>query len=178
MASHQWELTYTELLNTVNVPRLQERRLHLKLAQVYKIVHGLCYFPADIFQLHPSYSDRLTRTDTVHCPFARTNYYIYTMTFVPSNIRSWNLLEKKQVSAERLVSFRKSLIWFSILLPFLVMLSSGCFMTYPLVVTVTVIVRLVLYLLLLTCFTLFLSWVYTQLALYSYCISCTVYEHL
>ena len=27
------------------------RRLHLKLAQVYKIVHGLCDFPEGIFQI-------------------------------------------------------------------------------------------------------------------------------
>ena len=58
--------------NCHTVPKLSGRRLNLKLAQVFKIVHGLCYFLDNIFRMQPSYSNRLSRTDTIYCPFART----------------------------------------------------------------------------------------------------------
>ena len=70
LVSHQWDSSYDELLSLVDVPKLSERRLNLKLAQVFKIVHGLCYFPDNIFRMQPSYSNRLSRTDTIYCPFA------------------------------------------------------------------------------------------------------------
>ena len=72
LVSHQWDSSYDEFLSLVDVPKLSERRLNLKLAQVFKIVHGLCYFPDNIFRMQPSYSNRLSRTDTIYCPFART----------------------------------------------------------------------------------------------------------
>ena len=49
--SHRWDASYEELTRLVNVPMLGERRLHLKLVQVYKIFHGLCDFPDDILQI-------------------------------------------------------------------------------------------------------------------------------
>ncbi len=88
--------SYDELLNIVSTPRLQERRLHLKLAQVYKIVHGLG-FATFQKQMHSSYSDRLARPDTVHCPFAWAVQLPYYHWFVPSSIRAWNSLEERQV---------------------------------------------------------------------------------
>ena len=39
LISRQWDLGYEEWLSITNVPKLGERRLHLKLAQVFKIVH-------------------------------------------------------------------------------------------------------------------------------------------
>ena len=78
--------------------------MHLKLAQVFKIVHGLCYFPVNIFQMQPSYSSRLARSDTIHCPFARTNYYYHS--FVPSSIAAWNVLEDSQVRTDSISAFK------------------------------------------------------------------------
>ena len=72
LISHCWDVSYEELTRLVNVSMLSERRLHLKLAQVYKIFNGLCEFADDI-QL--AYSSRLARAQTLHCPFAWTNYY-------------------------------------------------------------------------------------------------------
>ena len=48
MATKQWDSGYQELLDIMNVPSLADRRLQLKLALLYKIVHGMCYFPPDI----------------------------------------------------------------------------------------------------------------------------------
>ena len=72
LVTHQWDSSYDELLSLVNVPKLSVRRQNLKLAQVFKIVHGLCYFPENIFRMQPSHSSRLSRTDTIYCPFAPT----------------------------------------------------------------------------------------------------------
>ena len=49
LISHRWDASYEELTRIVNVPMLSKRRLRLKLAQVYKIIHGLRDFPDDIF---------------------------------------------------------------------------------------------------------------------------------
>ena len=107
LISRQWDLGYEEMLSIANIPRLSERRLHLKLAQVFKIVHGLCYFPENIFTFQPPYSSRLSRSDTLLCPFARTNYFFHS--FVPSSIRSWNLLDEDQVASNSLQSFKRKI---------------------------------------------------------------------
>ena len=99
---------YEELLNIANLPRLSERRLHLKLTEVFKIVHGLCYFPEDIFIMQSSHSSRLLRSDTLLCPFAKTNYYYHS--FVPSAIRAWNSLDEDQVATVSLQSFKHNIV--------------------------------------------------------------------
>ena len=45
MAAHNWTLNYNSLLSLVDLPTLESRRLQLKLGHLFKIVHGLCYFP-------------------------------------------------------------------------------------------------------------------------------------
>ena len=58
MATKQWDSGYQELLDIMNVPSLADRRLQLKLALFYKIVHGMCYFPSDILCPRTNYSLR------------------------------------------------------------------------------------------------------------------------
>ena len=107
LVSHRWDASYEELTRLMNVPMLSERRLHLKLVQVYKILHGLCDFPDDILQIQLAHSSRLARAQTLHCPFARTNYYYNS--FVPSSIRAWNSLEEDLVLNPSLQSFKLAL---------------------------------------------------------------------
>ena len=95
LISRHWDLGYEELLSITNVPKLGEWRLHLKLAQVFMFVHGLCYFPKDVFVTQPSHSSRLARSDTLLCSLARTSYYFHS--FVPSLIRAWNPLIKQKI---------------------------------------------------------------------------------
>ena len=45
-----------ELLNMVNIPSIESRRLQSCMCILYKIVHGLCYFLPDIVSLRPSFS--------------------------------------------------------------------------------------------------------------------------
>ena len=108
LISRRWDLGYEEMLSIANVPRLDDRRLHLKLAQVFKIIHGLCYFPENIFMVQPPHLSRLSRSDTLLCPFAKTNHYFHS--FVPSAIRAWNSLDEGQVAADSLQSFKKSIV--------------------------------------------------------------------
>ena len=58
MASKQWDSGYQDLLDLENIASLADRRLELKLALLYRIVHGLCYFPPDIFLPRTNYSHR------------------------------------------------------------------------------------------------------------------------
>ena len=104
LVTHQWDSSYDELLSLVNVPKLSVRRQNFKLAQVFKIVHGFCYFPDNIFRMQPSHSSRLSRIDTIYRPFARTNYYYHS--FVPSSIAAWNALDDRQVDTQSLSAFK------------------------------------------------------------------------
>ena len=75
MATKQWDSGYQELLDIMNVPSLSaDRRLQLKLALQYKIVHGMCYFP-QIFLCPRTYYSLRTNHSLV--TYARTNAYFY-----------------------------------------------------------------------------------------------------
>ena len=84
----------------MNIPKLNNQRLYLKLAQ---IVHQLCDFPKDVIQSQIAHSNRLARDLTLHCPFAYTNYY-YPL-FVPSSVRTWNSLDETLVNSPSLHSW-------------------------------------------------------------------------
>ena len=87
LISWRWDLGYEEMSSIADVPRLaMHDRLHLKLAQVFKIVYDLCYFPESIFMVQPPHLSRLLRSDTLlcACPFGRTNYYFYSLYLVLS----------------------------------------------------------------------------------------------
>jgi len=43
-----WDWSYHELLAKLHLPTLTQRRLHINLCLLYKIIHGLMYFPPDI----------------------------------------------------------------------------------------------------------------------------------
>ena len=67
LVSHRWDASYEELTRLMNVPMLSERRLHLKLVQVYKILHGLCDFPDDILQIQLEQTGQGTNTALSFC---------------------------------------------------------------------------------------------------------------
>ena len=108
LITHNWDSCYQDLLALSDLPSLSSRRLHSKLSQLYRIVHGLCYFPEGIVEMRPSRSERLQRSLTLFQPFARTNSY--HMSFVPNSISAWNSLTEEQVTCSTLPSFKKSLL--------------------------------------------------------------------
>ena len=46
-----WGWSYHELLAKLHLPTLTQRRLHIDLCLMYKIIHRLMYFPPDIAPL-------------------------------------------------------------------------------------------------------------------------------
>jgi len=77
VSSKQWDLGYSELLDTwCNLPTLENRRLYMKLCHLFKIVH----FPPGIVlpKTNPSH---YFRPYTLQQPFARTNAFYSS--FIP-----------------------------------------------------------------------------------------------
>ncbi len=75
--SSEWDRGYLELLNMFDMPSLENRRLYLKkLFHLFKIVHGLCYFPPDIIVPNPNPS-HFPRPYALLQPFARSNSSYY-----------------------------------------------------------------------------------------------------
>ena len=89
----------------LNIPSLQERRIHHKLGLLYKIIHGLCYFPDEVFTFRPNLHSRTMNPLTLQQPFARTNAFNYS--FVPHTVSLWNSLSYSQVTAASLASFKQ-----------------------------------------------------------------------
>ena len=85
---HQWNGTYELDLNIVHIQMLQERRLKLKLTQVYKFAHWLFYFSDNVPVLHESHSANLAKRHIKLCPCAHTGYNFHSL--VPASERVWN----------------------------------------------------------------------------------------
>ena len=51
VATRNWNSGYDDLLSLLELPTLERRRLELKLGQLFKIVHNLCYFPMILLNL-------------------------------------------------------------------------------------------------------------------------------
>ena len=49
MCSKAWKTGYEELQSTLQLSSLSNRRLFLKLCTIFKVLHGLCYFPQNVF---------------------------------------------------------------------------------------------------------------------------------
>ena len=97
VVTRRWNAGYQEVLNMVNVPSNQSRRLQSSTCTLYKIVHRLCYFPPNIVSLRPSFSQRSDRQFLLHQPFARTN--AFHSSFVPHATNIWNTLPERLVTS-------------------------------------------------------------------------------
>ena len=90
LCTKQWDSGYEQLLELLDLPKLSTRRLYLDLSTMYKIIHGLLYFPPDVFSTRTSRTPSTIRPFLYHCPFARTNYLQHS--YVPRTINAWNTL--------------------------------------------------------------------------------------
>ena len=83
LCTKQWDLVYEQLLVLLDLPRLSTRRLYLDLLTMYKIIHGLVYYPPNIFTARIGRTTNTARPYLYHCPFAHTNYYKHS--FIVNN---------------------------------------------------------------------------------------------
>jgi len=103
ICAKQWDLGYDELMISLKVPSLQNRRLYHKLCTMYKIVHNLISFPLSVFVPHPNSH----YANTFIQPFARTNSFLHS--YVPSTISTWNSLPSNITNAPSVCTFKTHL---------------------------------------------------------------------
>ena len=107
MATHNWNLNYNDLLSLTDLPTLERRRMDLKLGQLFKIVHKLCFFPEGIVRFREQ-TPLLSNTRSVHTlylnqPRMHTNSYY---SFVPHTYSLWNSLPFEIINASSYNSFK------------------------------------------------------------------------
>ena len=107
MITRRWNgiAHYEDLLSAANLPKLEQRRLELKLCHLFKILHNLVYFPNIFVQREPThYHFRSSHDHYLFQPFARTNSYFYF--FVSHTISIWNRLPTSIVSSSSINIFK------------------------------------------------------------------------
>ena len=105
MCSRQWDLTYHALLEKFHLPNLLNRHVHLKLCTVFKIVHGLLYFPSHVVTPDVRSGRRHAYSlPLLHCPYARTT--AFQSSFVPNSISVWNHLPCEALHATSVRTFK------------------------------------------------------------------------
>ena len=107
LCTKQWDSGYEQLLELLDLPKLSTRRLYLDLSTMYKIIHGLLYFPSDVFSTRIGRTPRTIRPFLYHCPFARTSCFQHS--YVPRTINVWNTLPLSVVDTT--FSSFKNRIW-------------------------------------------------------------------
>ena len=107
MATKSWDSSYEDLLDLVDLPSLESRRLETRLYLLYKIIHKLCYFDDGIFIPSTSLTHHAPHNLVLNRPFAHMNSYFYS--FVPYTISFWNNLDSSLVSASSVSAFKCNL---------------------------------------------------------------------
>ena len=85
----------------------REREEMLRKCTIFRVLHGLCYFPQNVFSARETRSHVCRPLMLTH-PFARTNSYFYS--FVPHSILQWNNLPEHVISSSSIHSFKESLM--------------------------------------------------------------------
>ena len=90
MATKSWDSGYQDLLS------LTGTQTQASLCMLFKIVHGLCFFPPNMITTRPNHSQHTNRQLLLQQPFAGTNAYLHS--FVPHTVHAWNLLPESVVN--------------------------------------------------------------------------------
>ena len=100
----QWDVDYTSLLFSCNLPALATRRNYFILSTMYKIVNHLMDFPTNIF-IPRAASLHSTSSCLYLQPFSHTNSYLFS--FVPNACSQWNKLPSDLRSSDCLSLFKR-----------------------------------------------------------------------
>ena len=106
----------TDMLEDLDWPTLQVRRLKTRLIMFYKIIHfQVAIYPSDLL----FHSDSRTRQSNPNCyKHIQTSKDAYKYSFYPRTIIQWNQLPSSIVTAETVESF-KGLLTVPVLIPIL-----------------------------------------------------------
>ena len=96
MCTKQWQSSYNDLLDVLNVPKLETRRRSTRLSTLYNLKNNLILFPGELLQKQHAVS-RHDREQLLVQPFARCHQHYNS--FVPRTIREWNNLTSEEVQA-------------------------------------------------------------------------------
>ena len=96
----------TDMLNTLNIPPLSQRRLRTRLIMMYKITYHLVAIPSDIFILADS---RTRKNHTLTYRHIYTSKDTYRHSFFPYTIPQWNQLSPALVLSPSVDIFREQL---------------------------------------------------------------------
>ena len=107
VVNSQWDSSYDELLQLVNLKPLEERRMELRLGLLSKIIHKLCFFPEGSLEYRNFSSDRSSHSQQLYIPLAHTNSYFYSL--FPHTSSTWNMLDENCVSSQSYLSFMRNL---------------------------------------------------------------------
>ena len=110
MATRSWDSGYQDLLSLMDIIALEPRRAQASLCMLFKIVHGLWFFPPNMITTRPNHSQRTNRQLLLQQPFAGTNAYFHS--FVPHTVHAWNLLPESVVNLP-LQHFKSNIVNYS-----------------------------------------------------------------
>lgn len=104
-----WNGSYSDHLQTSNLPSLVDRRKILCLMYLYKAINGHVVTPNNA-PLEPrscNYNTRSNSRSTYIQPYAHSNLYLHS--FYPSTLSLWNSLPQSVSNAPTILSFKHNL---------------------------------------------------------------------
>ena len=86
-----WAMPYSDMLELIGLPTLESRRSLLKLCLTFKIVHGLVYFPDNLYSVSTTRSSsRLSHSLSLR-PYSNSSSQFH-YSCIPHSISLWNSL--------------------------------------------------------------------------------------
>ncbi len=108
VCTKSWNSTYSSLLSQTDLPRLDQRRVQLKLSFLYQLINSLTFCPrAPVTFRNVPVNVRNNNPLLLSRPICRTNSHYYS--FYPHAIALWNDLPHSVTSATSLYSFKCNL---------------------------------------------------------------------
>ena len=108
VCTKSWDSSYNCLLSQIDLPRLDQRRVQLKLSFLYQLINSLTFCPhAPVCFRNVPVNVRNNNPLLLARPICRTNSHYYS--FYPHAISLWNDLPHSITSATSLYSFKRNL---------------------------------------------------------------------
>ena len=128
-------MPYSNMLELTGLPTLESRRSLLKLCLNFKIVHGLVYFPDNLYTVSTTRScSRLSHSLSL-CPYSNSSSQFH-YSYIPHSISLWNSLpidpsnynfvDFKSVLSNYLINYSCSILHCSVFCTVCISVTLGC----------------------------------------------------